>query len=824
MRLKTKVLIINSVSFFVLFGLLMYISNLYIVRNILQQENSELKNRIELVNRLITDTIDSLNRTTADWGQWDEMYEFVLEPTQEFIDGNFDLETISNLELNLIVVVNEGKVLAYKTYDYAEKQTLDETGTISDLNRYIPRLDEVKDQNDLISGIIILNNKPMLISTRPITDSKREQPKAGILIMGRYLDRNVTDYIERLSKGAITIEEVGEYKGVIGDSFNKESTEIVPLANNTIKIHYYMNDLLADKSFSINLTSYRNIYSQGRKFVDFFTAFYIGSLLIVSILSLISLRRSIIKPLEKINAEINLIDIKNKLDNRIDVKGNDEFAFLATEINSMLERIDNANQKVINSENKLKIVMDAASAGYWDWDIKSNTLMVNSRVAEMLGLGDADFIASPKEWQELIHQEDKAYAIKVLSNSQVNTSSAIFLEHRLLTKHQGYKWFLLQGKKVIQNGSESAKLMGIITDITDKKEFEEELKYLTYYDTLTGLFNRGYFEVSLRNLNKKANLPITIMLADVNGLKLINDTFSYAVGDKLLVEVSRMLEKACGQNSIISRLGGDEFAIILEGRDTTTVKELFETIKELGNQMQVNSLSISIALGYAMKYFEEDDLNETAKIAEERMYRNKLLEKRSSRNSTISSLSKMLFEKSYETEEHALRMYKICEKIGKRLSMTSAQLDELNLLAKLHDIGKIAIPDQILNKPGKLTEDEFEIMKTHTKIGYKIATELEDLRHVAYQILCHHENFDGSGYPNGLKDNSIPFLSRIIRIVDSFDVMVSGRPYKTPMTKEEAMGELLRCSGKHYDPELIKLFVEVYEEYDTVEASLGEDD
>ena len=176
----------------------------------------------------------------------------------------------------------------------------------------------------------------------------------------------------------------------------------------------------------------------------------------------------------------------------------------------------------------------------------------------------------------------------------------------------------------------------------------------------------------------------------------------------------------------------------------------------------------------------------------------------------------MLFEKSYETEEHAVRMFKICEKIGKKINVTSAQLDELNLLAKLHDIGKVAIPDNILNKPGKLTEDEFETMKTHTQIGYKIAIELVDLRHIAYQILCHHENFDGSGYPNALKDNAIPFLSRIIRIVDSFDVMVSGRPYKMPMTRKDAIDELQKYSGKCYDPELLTLFIEVYKELEDV--------
>jgi len=496
---------------------------------------------------------------------------------------------------------------------------------------------------------------------------------------------------------------------------------------------------------------------------------------------------------------------------RIDVKGKDEFTILSKEINSMLERIDGANKKIIESENQLKVVIDAASAGFWDWDIKNDKLKLNYRTMEMLGYGNEDKITSINSWENLIHEEDKMFSINTVNSSNL-CSNTILLEHRLLTKHSGYRWFLIQGKTIEQINGDSARVTGIITDLTDKKLSEEKLKYLTYYDTLTGLFNRGYYEIISSNINNAVRLPVTIIVADVNGLKLINDTFGHAAGDKLLIEIGKILRKACGENAIISRLGGDEFSIIIEGSNENIVKNIIETIKKLCNETQVNSLTMSVALGYSTKHNETEDIYEIAKIAEERMYRNKLLEKRSSRNSTISSLSKMLFEKSYETEEHAVRMFKICEKIGKKINVTSAQLDELNLLAKLHDIGKVAIPDNILNKPGKLTEDEFEIMKTHTQIGYRIAIELVDLQHIAYQISCHHENYDGSGYPNALKDNAIPFLSRIMRIVDSYDVMVSGRPYKMPMTRQDAIDELQKYSGKHYDPELIKLFMEVYEE------------
>jgi diguanylate cyclase (GGDEF)-like protein/PAS domain S-box-containing protein len=807
-----KVLIIMSISFFVLLGTLFYVSNLYIVKNIKQQENNELENSIKLVHDLIQEKIDSLNRTTEDWAPWDDTYNFVKRPTQDFIDSNFDPGTASNLQLNLLAIVVNEKILVLKAYDYTTKQNIEETNIVEkDLKAYITRLKNGDNINDLKSGVITINNQPMLISIRPITDSARKAPEAGMLIMGRYLDRNVTDSIQKLTKGTLTIAEVKEYKGALGDNF--KLTNIIPLNINEIKINYYMNDLFINKSFNVELTLDRNNYNQGWQYLKFFIIFFIVSLFIVSIVCNELLKRFIIKPLEKVNSAVNIIDVKNMLDTRIDVRGNDEFTILSKEINSMLDRIDSANKKVIESENQLKVVIDAASAGFWDWDIKNDKLKLNYRTMEMLGYGNEDKITSLNAWKNLIHEEDKMYSVNTINSSIRNISNTILLEHRLLTKHSGYKWFLIQGKTIEQfDDGNSARIAGIITDITDKKLSEEELKYLTYYDTLTGLYNRGYYEINLTNLNNTVKLPVTIIIADVNGLKLINDTFGHTAGDKLLIETSKILRKACGENAIISRLGGDEFSIIIEGSNENIVINVLETIKNLCNETKVNSLTISVALGYSTKNNKTEDINEIAKIAEERMYRNKLLEKRSSKNSTISSLSKMLFEKSYETEEHAVRMFEICEKIGEKISVTSAQLDELNLLAKLHDIGKVAIPDNILNKPGKLTEDEFEIMKTHTQIGYRIAIELVDLRHIAYDILCHHENFDGSGYPNALKDHAIPYLSRIMRIVDSFDVMVSGRPYKLPMTRQDAIDELLKYSGEYYDPELVRLFIECNKE------------
>lgn len=194
------------------------------------------------------------------------------------------------------------------------------------------------------------------------------------------------------------------------------------------------------------------------------------------------------------------------------------------------------------------------------------------------------------------------------------------------------------------------------------------------------------------------------------------------------------------------------------------------------------------------------------------MHRNKLLEDESSRNSIISSLGKTLAEKSNETEEHAERIRYYCDKISMILNISTSQKDKLNLLAKLHDIGKIGIDDKILNKKGKLTAEEWEVMKTHSDIGYRIASSTPDLRHIAYHILTHHERYDGTGYPKGLKGEEIPVLSRVISIVDAFDVMTNERPYKEAMPIEESVEELKRCAGTQFDPGLVDVCIQAFTE------------
>lgn len=354
------------------------------------------------------------------------------------------------------------------------------------------------------------------------------------------------------------------------------------------------------------------------------------------------------------------------------------------------------------------------------------------------------------------------------------------------------------------------KLLGeIIANVLERKEAEKAIRHLLLKDKLTGLYNRAYFEEEIKRLNTKRQFPLSIIMGDVNSLKVINDTFGHREGDKLLKKIARIIKSCCREEDIIARWGGDEFSILLPKTTEDDAEEILNRIRDVCFKTDDQKIPVSISLGTSTKKNCNYDIRMTVKEAEDWMYRRKLLERRSISSSIISSLERTLQEKSYETEEHALRLKDMALVLGQSLKLTENKLNELILLSALHDIGKIAIPDDILMKKGKLTRKEWGIVKRHPEIGFNIAASSPQLVPISDAVLSHHEWWDGSGYPRGLKGEDIPLVSRIISIVDSYDVMTHDRCYRKAISKKKAVEELKRYAGIQFDPNLINIFLQI---------------
>lgn len=351
-------------------------------------------------------------------------------------------------------------------------------------------------------------------------------------------------------------------------------------------------------------------------------------------------------------------------------------------------------------------------------------------------------------------------------------------------------------------------VLAISRDISERKEMEQKLQYLSYHDQLTGIYNRRFFEEELVNIDVEDNLPLTMVMADVNGLKLINDSFGHVMGDELIKKVVKVINDGCRKKDIVARLGGDEFIVLMPNTSSEEAEQIIRKIKLLAANEKIESIEVSISFGYETKTNKNDKMEEIFKKAEDHMYSEKMVESPRMKGKTINAIISELNEKNKMEQQHSIRVSKLCEDIGRVLNLPKEEMDELRTIGLLHDIGKIAIDQNILNKLDSPTKEEFEQIKKHTEIGYRILNTVNELSRMSEYVLAHHEKWDGTGYPKGLKGEEIPFKSRIVAIADSYDTMINERSYKLPMSQEAAIKELRENAGKQFDPKLVKIFIE----------------
>jgi len=354
--------------------------------------------------------------------------------------------------------------------------------------------------------------------------------------------------------------------------------------------------------------------------------------------------------------------------------------------------------------------------------------------------------------------------------------------------------------------------MALVTlqDISERKQFEEQLKYLSLHDQLTGLYNRAYLEVELERLGKSREFPITVLSMDLDGLKLVNDTLGHDQGDIQLRACAQILQDTFRASDIVARVGGDEFVALLPKTGLEAGEKIVNRIYarlESYNQEQKSQIPLSLSIGLACAQSTSQDLNHVYKQADDLMYRDKLNRDINARSQIMSALMAALEERDFITSGHAHRLEDLCVRLGRQAKLSSSQISDLNMLAQVHDLGKVGIPDHILFKPGPLNDQEWEIMQQHPEKGYRIALSTTDLAGIADLILMHHERWDGKGYPLGLVGEEIPIECRILAIVDSFDAMTNDRPYRKAMSVEQALEELEKCAGTQFDPDLVDIFV-----------------
>jgi diguanylate cyclase (GGDEF)-like protein/PAS domain S-box-containing protein/putative nucleotidyltransferase with HDIG domain len=467
-----------------------------------------------------------------------------------------------------------------------------------------------------------------------------------------------------------------------------------------------------------------------------------------------------------------------------------------------------AEEKVRISENNFRSVFEYSADTIFLLD-QSTVINCNSAAVTLLGYDSRESIIgkTPLEFSPEIQPDGKLSSEYILEN--INYCNK-YGKHKFEWWHQKLDGTLIPSEIVMTTIRSNDKNIfhAMCRDISDRKQMEEKLQFLSYHDQLTGLYNRRFFEEELIRLDQENYYPLTITMADINGLKLINDSFGHATGDEYIKKVANVLLLGAGVTDVVCRLSGDEFIIMSPNKTVDQVKKMVDKIKELSSNEKVRSVNISVSFGYSSKDSAEDSMIEVLKKAEDFMYKKKLFESPSMRGKTISTIITTLHEKNPREEQHSHRVSQLCEKMGRVLEMQEDEIRELKTVGLLHDIGKVAVDEGILNKNGKLTAEEMEEIRKHPEIGYRILSTVNELAEMAEYVLAHHERWDGLGYPKGLRGEEIPKQSSIIAIADAYDAMISERSYRKALTKEYAVSELLKGAGTQFNAEYVQVFVE----------------
>jgi len=437
---------------------------------------------------------------------------------------------------------------------------------------------------------------------------------------------------------------------------------------------------------------------------------------------------------------------------------------------------------------------------------------VNPAFEKLTGFSKAEILGlkPPYPWWPENNQEKIRRSMEELLHGKINVTEELFV-----SKSGKQFWVEASSSKTLgDNGCLNNYICNWV-EITNRKSMEKELRKISLHDALTGLYNRTFFEKEIKRFESNHHRPVSIVVCDIDGLKLINETMGHQMGDELLKTAAQILTKSFRTNDIVARTGGDEFTVILPN---TRVEETLNCCKHIREQLDILNSSemdfhLSISVGYACceEDTEEATLRDLYKIADHNMYREKLQQSHSSRSDIVQALIKTMEVRDRITNGHADRLYDLSIKFGKKLNLSDVQISDLKLLCRFHDLGKVGIPDSILFKPEKLTTDEYTEIQTHCEIGYRIALTVSDLAPIADQILKHHEWWNGQGYPLGLVGEDIPIESRILAIIDAYDAMINIRPYKGAMSQSDAINELRLYAGKQFDPDLVKTFIEILE-------------
>ena len=497
---------------------------------------------------------------------------------------------------------------------------------------------------------------------------------------------------------------------------------------------------------------------------------------------------------EPYNKEEVLLRIKNQLENH------------------MLQlKLIEANEKNQNEKRRLHTTLHSIGDGVVCTDQFGLITLINQVAQDLTGWDERTAVGKTfTEVFSIINEKTREPQTNPVEEVLQTGKVVELANHSVIISRNGMEYPITDNAAPIRD--DWGNIVGavlVFRDVTDEKNYLSEIEYLSFHDPLTGLYNRRFYIEELIRLDTTRRLPLTIVMGDVNGLKLTNDSFGHEAGDCLIQQTADILKQAFRADDILCRYGGDEFVAILPNTDEMMAESIIRRIQHRIEEKQPVNGILSVSFGVDTKTTEEQEILEVFKNAEDNMYKTKMIESPSVRNATIHAVINTLFEKNSREEAHSKRVSELATRLATALKLPSSQIDKVHTAALMHDIGKIIVPDGVLDSPNHLTDGEWGDIRKHPETGYRILNCTPEMAEISNTILQHHERWDGTGYPCGIQGKAIDLCARIISIADTYDAMTTARPYRQAMDPEIALQEISDNAGIQFDPDVAREFVKM---------------
>lgn len=775
-----------------------------------QQEDTQVHVATESVSSYIYEKIDNYLGTVNDWAHWDDTSEFVRGRNPEYIELNLNQSTFENLDLSFLMFVDqEGQI--YHSLYYSPKDgaflsfPTDFGANTADILTYASLSADV-------SFLTKIGDDYYFLAASEITDSTAASLPTGRLIIGRIVDENILRTIEAISGANI----MGLYSvDTVNTSETPNQPEVpsttVQKSKSSISIHLLLSNTSAQQdAVQFDLEISRELYLSSMQRLLTFTHINTIGCTVLAALLFIVWGNFITRPFVRLVSEVGEIDMESGRYARVSESGGKEITSLGKSINHLLNRIESGQKELYDNKEKLEATLTSVGDGVFAVDTEQNIEFMNPIAQKLTGWQfDEVKHTSISNVFRIINEYTKETVPSPIQQVFERGEIVELANHTLLITKDGNEIPIEDTAAPIKD--ETGAISGcvlVFRDSSERKERQKRIEYLSYHDQLTDLYNRRFFEEELRRLDVERNYPLSIVYADVNGLKVINDAFGHETGDQLLTLVADAMKTTCRADDIIARIGGDEFLILLPKTDAAQAARIVERIKESIGIVHFNGMSASVSFGVDTKTESSQNTSEVMNSAEQNMYQAKIQDVGGYRSKVICEVFDALIQKAPFESEHSERVGHICEIMAKALDLSGSDVRDLRIAGELHDIGKVSLDAALLNKEAHLNDTEWIQIKKHPETGYRLLGTCSEYYNVADIVLAHHERIDGMGYPRGLIGEEINWKSRILAVAESFDAMVHTQPYRAALSRSQAISELRRNTGTQFDAAIVEIFIQ----------------